>query len=203
MKDFDFYDFVALVVPGSVLLVAAGYLLDVGAANVLFSPQDFGSLGVHLILAFVAGHLLQAIGNAVEHLYWKAWRGMPTDWPISRPQRSDSPAAKAAVEKLCGQTADSLSKWRNLLAQARSTVYSSGRSGRLHIFNGNYGMFRGLVAAELVIAVFAWKSSLSLVALYVALAAIVFLTMCRMHRFALHYAKELFANVAELARTES
>jgi hypothetical protein len=203
-RDVDFYEFVSFIVPGSVLLVLVGYMFDIKkGVSSLLAPQDFGSLGVHLILAYITGHLLQAASNFLEVLYWKAWKGMPTDWPISRPQNLDFSKAKAAVEELCQQKVSDLRQWRILVAQVRSTVYSSKRAGRLHIFNANYGMFRGLVAAELIVGVLGCISSINSVAFYPILAAVVFLTGYRMHRFALHYARELFANVAELARTKN
>jgi len=201
-KEVDFYEFVSLIVPGSALFVVIGYVFDIRGMDSLLAPQDFGSLGIHLILAYITGHLLQAVGGFLETLYWKAWKGMPSDWPVSRPQKPDSSIAKAAVEELCKQKTTDLRQWRTLVAQARSTVYSSGRAGRLHVFNANYSMFRGLVAAELIVGASAWVSSLDPVVFYPILVAVVLLTGYRMHRFALHYARELFANVAELVRIE-
>jgi hypothetical protein len=199
-REVDFYEFVSLIVPGSALLVVVGYVFDIREMGDLLAPQDFGSLGIHLILAYITGHLLQAVGCFLEALYWKAWKGMPSDWPISWPQEPDSSTAKAAVEELCKQKTTDLRQWRALVAQARSTVYSSERAGRLHVFNANYSMFRGLIAAELIVGASAWMSSLNPVVLYPILAVVVLLTGYRMHRFALHYARELFANVAELVR---
>jgi hypothetical protein len=181
----DFYEFVSLIVPGSALLVVVGYMFDVRGISSLLAPQDFGSLGIHLILAYITGHLLQAIGGFLEALYWKAWKGMPSDWPISRSQKPGSSIAKAAVEKLCKQKTTDLRQWRILVAQARSAVYSSERADRLHVFNANYSMFRGLAATELIIGAFSWTSSLNLVVLYPILAAVVLLICPTLRRRAL------------------
>jgi hypothetical protein len=202
----DFYEFVAIIIPGSAFLVGIGYLFGVEKLDALLKPQTFGGLGVHLVLAYVTGHLLQGIGNGIESIYWRAWKGMPTDWPITRPGGSSFPGAKSTTLAACGiSESDSrptnLTEWRALVAQARSTVYASGRAGRLQFFNGNYGLFRGLLAAELTIGLVAWWSPISRPRVYVFLFVLALLTGYRMHRFGKHYAYELFANVRELARS--
>lgn len=202
-RDVDFYEFVSLIVPGSAFLVLIGYLFSETGNVTFLAPQDFGNLGIHLIFAYIVGHLLQAIGNGLERLYWRAWKGMPSDWPFSRPQKANADA-RTAVETLCKQKAIDLQQWQFLVAQARSTVYSSNRAGRLHIFNGNYGMFRGLVAAELIVGILVlWTPYGNLPLFYLCLTIITILTLYRMHRFGQNYAKELFVNIAELARNDS
>ncbi len=207
MRTFDFYEFVGIIVPGTVILVSAGLLFDLGTFDDLLLPTAFGSLGIHLVLAYVSGHLVQAIGNGIEWLYWLPWRGMPTDWPISRPKQDEFPKALDAICQLTHQEHPSGShkeqrkEWKRLVGQARSIIYATGRAGRLQVFNGNYGMFRGVLAAFAVTALFGWLSSeLDSYVLYPALVGLAILTGYRMHRFAKHYAKELFANAAELAK---
>ena len=59
-------------------------------------------------------------------------------------------------------------------------------------------MFRGLVTTELLLMVFAWQSHYNLVFVYGILGVTLILSVARMHRFAIRYARELFANIAEL-----
>ena len=204
MKNVDFYEFVALVIPGSVFLVGFGYLFDTRQFHDLLAPQTFGNLSIHLLLAYVIGHLLQAIGNWIEAVYWRPWRGMPTDWPISRNGTSQSTRARSSLVKFCGydklDDAVDLDTWRGLVAQARSTIYAAGRSGRLQFFNGNYGMFRGLLAAEGTLAVLALWAPVDRSRFYPLALLVIGLTGYRMHRFSVHYAREFYAVVAELAR---
>jgi hypothetical protein len=79
----DFYGFVGIVIPGTLLLVAVEYLFGLKGLNSLLIPDNFGSLGIHLLMAYFVGHLLQGVGNLLEFIYWKLWKGMPTDWPIT------------------------------------------------------------------------------------------------------------------------
>lgn len=201
VRSFDFYEFVGILVPGSVLLVAIGYLFDIGSLNFLLAPDSFGGLGVHVLIAYVIGHLLQAVGNVFEGIYWKAWAGMPTDWPVTKPETNKFPTAIESVVSLCQSSSHSLSldKWQSFVAQARSVVYASGRATRLQFFNGTYGMFRGLTAAGLIVGCFLWKSPTSLAIVYPILILVLVISLSRMHRFGVHYAKELFANIDALS----
>jgi hypothetical protein len=200
----DFYEFVGILIPGSAILVSFKYLMNLQELNNLFAPQSLGGLGIHLMLAYVVGHLLQALGNGLETVYWGRQRGMPTDWPASRPNDLSQDAV-SAVLKLCNHRdieakQITIAQWRGLISQARSTVYASNRSERLHIFNGNYGMFRGLLAAEIIVGIAAIWTQVNHWLFYAVLLLIMFLTIYRMHRFAILYANELFANVKELLR---
>ncbi len=103
MRSIDFYEFVGIIVPGAVLLAGIGLLLDVGAINRFFSPEGIGNAVVYLVLAYVVGHLIAAIGNWFEVLFWKPWGGMPTDWPITRPTLSETSSWKTVVESYCGE----------------------------------------------------------------------------------------------------
>lgn len=201
MRNFDFYEFVGIIVPGSALLISIGFLFKVDSVSFLLVPNSFGGLGAHVLIAYITGHLLQAIGNYIEYLYWKAWKGMPTDWPVSRAEACKFPGATEALLKLC-QT-ESITKdlqvWRGLVAQARSAIYSKGHATRLQYFNGTYGMFRGIVADGFVVACLAWASQVDVKLVYPVIAVVVGISLNRMHSFAVHYANELFSSAKVLA----
>jgi len=70
-------------------------------------------------------------------------------------------------------------------------VAGAGKAARVDTFNGNYGLLRGLAAAFVVLIVVAsvigkgiWIVS--------ALLILLLLAIQRMHRFAVHYAIEVF-----------
>lgn len=204
MRSIDFYEFVGVIVPGAVLLAGIGLLLDAGTVNRFLSPEGIGNAVVYLVLAYVVGHLIAAIGNWLEVLFWKPWRGMPTDWPLTRPALSEASSWKTVVESYCGEKckANDFPKWKSLVAKVRSKVYASNMAMRLNVFNGNYGMFRGLIVSEFAIALVAWKSNYNLGLVYAVLGVASILTFYRMYHFGILYARELFSNVANLSRNQ-
>ena len=76
---FDAYEIVGVIMPGSVLLFGMALLFP--DLKSLFFAQGFslGELGLFLVLSYVTGHLIQAIGNLLEFIVWKGFGGMPTD----------------------------------------------------------------------------------------------------------------------------
>jgi hypothetical protein len=166
-------------------------------------------LGLFVILAYVAGHLVQAFGNLIEKAFWKPFGGMPTNWLVQEHQNLVSEAQMNMLpEKLRDLTGVHLKKpivnlpvkdWFPITRQIYAAVSAAGRAQRIDTFNGNYGMFRGIASAFLLCAVVntvmhglgGWAVSFGLVAAG-ALAVI------RMHRFGTHYARELFIQFLQL-----
>jgi hypothetical protein len=75
---FDQYEFVALIVPGSVVLCGAAVMLGQYPLISSFNKLTVGGLGLFVILAYVAGHIVDAGGGWLQGLWWRI-RGMPTD----------------------------------------------------------------------------------------------------------------------------
>src|SRR5262245_47925268 len=75
-----FYEQVGIVIPGSVFVV--GLLFYFPALNALMAKDGvtLGQFGIFLLLSYASGHLLAAVGNALEAAFWKIAGGMPTDW---------------------------------------------------------------------------------------------------------------------------
>lgn len=207
MRKLDFYEFAGIVVPGGVLLAGLIWTHSFGSAVPPFGVS-LGGFGVGLVLAYAAGHLVQAVGNLAEWAWWGLWGGMPTDWPRSGKHRLLSPERTRALEKrvraafqqpeLRLERSLSSGLWVDLVRQIYAAVESRGRAGRVDIFNANYGLCRGLGAALALVAVAApvlgrtdWRPIL-------AFAAAAGVALWRMHRFAKHYARELFVQFLAL-----
>ena len=84
---FDAYEIIGVITPGSILLFGLALLFP--DLKALFFAEGFslGDLGLFLVLSFVAGHLIQAVGNLLEVVVWKGFGGMPTDWLIANPDK--------------------------------------------------------------------------------------------------------------------
>lgn len=194
---FDAYELIGVIAPGSILLFGLALLFP--ELKALFFEQGFsvGDLGLFLVLSFIAGHLVQALGNLLEEAVWKPFGGMPTDWLIARPERL---IHAAQVERLrqavqadfgCALENVTASEWYPVVREMYAAVQAAGHAARIDSFNRTYGLMRGVTAALGLLAVMtlivtwpAWKWALS-----VAIAALI--AGYRMVRFGKHYGREL------------
>jgi hypothetical protein len=95
-----------------------------------------------------------------------------------------------------GVALDGSPRWHGITRQIYAAVAAAGRAGRVNIFNGNYGLCRGLDSAFFVVAVLvilrlgvSRPSALLLTAVAFVLAG------WRAHRFGVHDARELYVPV--------
>lgn len=203
MKEFDFYEVIGVIAPGMVLIVGAVFLFFpdqqqnlMGIANL-----SLGSLGVGLILAYVAGQLLQAVGNVLDTVWWSLWGGMPTDWVRSGKHALIAESQRNLIrERICimlnnssfDLSATDTKHWYSITRQIYAAVSAAGRAARVDIFNGNYGLCRGiaagfllLLAGSIIVNWRAWQIETVLVIL-------IAFSIYRMHRFGVRYGRELF-----------
>ncbi len=201
MQKLSFYEQVGVVIPGAVFLFGAMFF--VSELRELFAKDGFnvGGLGVFVIVSYAAGHLLAGLGNATAKGYWKFKGGMPSDWIVGATPRLLSSAQIARVEELTAArlrlTLPPLSEltpkeWFPVFRQIYSDVEKNGKPARGDIFNGNYGLNRGLCSATLALSIVVfvrapdqWGVSLALIGASVAY-------LYRMHTFGVSYAREIY-----------
>ena len=137
MRQFDFYEFAGVIAPGMVGLLGVAFVWPEMAKTVLDSNVSVGGFGVAVVLAYVAGHLLQALGNLIEALWWRINRGWPSDWPRSGRRRLLAAAQQRQLE-LCVRehlampdfhlSPDTPKKdWRPVFRQVCASVRSAGK----------------------------------------------------------------------------
>jgi len=224
MRKFDFYEFTGIILPGIVLLIGLVFILPGGRDIGRLDTISAGGLGLLLILAYAAGQLLQTLGNGLEQLFWRAQKGMPTDWIwngradfLARQQVARLPK-KLAVLLGADDPVDlevlNRREWSATVRQVYAAVGGAGRSARVDTFNGNYGLHRGLAVSFLVLAVlqtflvvlqkadgsFLPEGHARDVALLLILLAVA--ALYRMRRFGIHYARELFVQFLTLGSDE-
>jgi len=202
MRNLDFYEFVGILLPGVVLLAIAGLVFPEAKDEAVGQNISAGEFGLATLIAYVLGHLVQGIGNVIETVWWKGWGGMPTDWVRSGKHRLIAEVQRQLLEpalrKLLRNDSFELKQdidsgqWYSITRQVYGFVSAAGRAQRIDIFNGNYGLCRGVAAALLVsLAIVSvkdwanWRAEL----LLLGLAA---LAIYRMHRFGVRYGRELF-----------
>ena len=213
MKNFDFYEFAGVLTPGTLFLYSISLIYPNLAIYIQGKDFTVGQLGLFVILSYVAGHLLQALGNLIEWLYWNIYGGMPTDWVRTNKTKKNFLISEQQIDLLERQIqsklkltepftfSDKLSKkdWSGLTRQICAAVQTGERSQRIDIFNGNYGLFRGIASAFLGALILLtiengltyWKISLLLLS---GFGVAIF----RMDRFGKYYAREVFIQFLQL-----
>ena len=212
MKDrtLSFYEYAGVVVPGAAFLFGLFFVAPEVKALFLHDGFSLGELGLFVMMSYVAGHLVAAVGNVLETVYWKPWGGMPSNWVVKPGERLVSEAQIVKLDRMLasrlklelppvrGMTASS---WKHVFMQMTADVRRSKADERAEIFNGNYGMNRGIAAAILVVIVagaclhpVAWKPTVVAVGLMIA-------AMFRMHRFGVHYARTMLREFLQLPET--
>lgn len=213
MRQFDFYEFVGVIVPGTVFLTGVALSWPDGSEIERLSDLSVGGLGLGVVLAYGAGHLIQALGNIVEKAWWRAWRGMPTDWARSGAHHLLSSGQIEQVQEGVRRTLDqqdfrlepsmSAREWYAIVRQIYAAVQKAGAAARVDIFNGNYGLCRGLAASFLAlipsIALIDWPGW-GVAALLVAGAGV---ALYRMHRFGVHYGREVLVQFLAIQQRQS
>jgi hypothetical protein len=208
MKSFDQFEFTGILVPGVIALYGLARMFPNTVGFVGDKGISVGDLGLFVVLAYAAGHLVQAIGNLIEVIFWRIRGGMPTDWVRNKDRTylstEQTPALEERVSLLYPNApiktiADRSEKdWGGLTKQIYAIVQAAGRTRRVDIFNGNYGMFRGIAAALIVCMAGAAFSEYSTPGYLILFGALAVLALFRMNRFAIHYARELFIQFVSL-----
>ncbi|MFY9983930.1 MAG: hypothetical protein WAK31_04185 [Chthoniobacterales bacterium] len=203
MSKLAVYEFTGIIAPGALTIFGFSRIYPAIGVLVADDKISFGEFGLLLILAYVVGHLVQALGNIVEPAFWFILRGIPTDWPrsdahglLAKQQAAALPSKVRDILKIdCPDSLKSLDRksWFSITRQIYAATKRAGQAERVDIFNGNYGLMRGVAASLFLIAVATTIQSPATLSIWwfpflLGLA----LALLRMHRFAVHYARELF-----------
>lgn len=197
-EKFDFYEYAGIIAPGSALLL--GLMVIMPELRTSFGTEGvtFGEFGMFLLVAYVVGHLVQSLGNALEWCWWRVTGGIPSDWVrtgrlLSEQQRA---ALSVRINQRFGLAVSNVSElpareWSSITRQVYAAVAAAHRSSRVDMFNGIYGLTRGIAAACIALVGVSiylgggWQQ-------FALLGAAAASALHRMHRFSRHYAIELF-----------
>ena len=160
---FEFYELLALILPGSVLLFGLSKLFP---NLMLFSlDKDFsaGAFGVFIIISYAVGHLVQVLGGGIE-FFWRKIRGNPTAWIDAGKRQlifdNQTTELEERLAKKLGIPREAFHlheltrrQWLNAIKQMQIAIEVSGYTGRLEKFQAIYMMCRGLIAALIILAI--------------------------------------------------
>jgi hypothetical protein len=210
LKKLTFYEQVGIVIPGAVLLFGLLYKLPELRSLLSKDGISVGGLGVFVLIAYAAGHLVAALGNLIEMALWKLHGGMPSEWVTKPPPNIISEEQCASlidrVKTRLGIQIGALNQidrdtWKPISRQVYADVMKHGKPERIDTFNGNYGLNRGLCAATLALAILftvskEWAPAACLLAISMAY-------LYRARRFGIHYARELYVQFLILPPTSA
>ncbi|MEY4767855.1 MAG: hypothetical protein RL637_494, partial [Pseudomonadota bacterium] len=139
--------------------------------------------------------------NFIEKAYWKLNHGMPSNWVIGSSPKLLTSSQITKIETLIPsrlgiilQPLSTLTEkdWFPIFRQIYSDVENNGKSNRADIFNGNYGLNRGLCSATLTLSIVFVIQSLNywFVSFMLLEASLIYLY--RMSRFGELYAREVY-----------
>jgi hypothetical protein len=198
---FDPYEYVSVIVPGTALLTVA--MLASPELRALFGKNgiEIGGLGLFLVIAFVFGQVVQAVGNLLEKIEQRICREQISDRVLRPDQTTIAPSQRERLgrhlKQRLGVDINELSPqaWTAVRREMYAIVKAAKATERIDGFNRTYGLNRGLAAALLasvVLPLTAMEISHAATWVYVlGLLAAAFLTFQRMRRFSEHYAREL------------
>lgn len=204
-KSFEAYEVVGVITPGAVVALLLALKWPEFRTLLGADGISVGGLGAFIFVAFVLGHLVQALGNIFEKCLW-AVHGMPTQWVaadkqslLTADQLAQLQARVADMEPTIGGIHQIKgAHWQRVTSRIYSRVHSVGKSGRVDTFNRNYGLFRGLAAAFLLCATWlAFSPETSLIQV-VVIMSLMLLAVLRMWRCAIQYAQCLFLTFIDL-----
>lgn len=203
MRKFDYYEFVGYIAPGSILLIGLGLLFPLIGTLVTAQAISLGGFGIFLILAYVAGHLIQAVGNMLETIWWWLRGGWPSDWVLKDSKHflteEQRDAVKIGITKKLGlniptgNSKNDKQSRRSITTQVYSIVKDAKRSESIDIVNGSYGLNRGLAASFISLAFVALLAGMDISwDIYGLLCFVSGIALYRMHNFGRLYSNILF-----------
>jgi hypothetical protein len=193
-KEFSFYEFVGILVPSITLLFFLFLIVRINYQIQIIDLSKIGDTIIFLAIAYAFGHILQAVGNIFEKIFWKIFKGMPTNWltvapRLAKPLFNDSKSEKLlnSIHSRFGVHADydygrEVYSWLSIKDKITEK--------RIDLFNANYSMFRGLSVSFYLLSIIcflmvSWQTGIA--GLVIALLA-----NTRMFRFGRLYAVEVF-----------
>jgi hypothetical protein len=196
MRNFDFYEFVALIVPG---LCFCSFVVFIYHPE-LMTSGSVQLAGLMLPLGYAIGHLLHWVGNVIERvssLFSRQSSGACAvtlgcrDFPNNLKQKFSENLARyldITDPNIPEKDRD------KVFAQVIMFVGLHSPGGRVNVFNANYSLFRGLLSACCACAalVVVGQNNLATnLTFWFWLIILALISFNRMRRFSGYYAREV------------
>lgn len=191
-KEFSFYEFVGILVPSTMFLFFTNSILKFAFNISVFDFEKVGDSTIFLIVAYGLGHILHSIGNILESIFWKIFKGNPTNWLTQSPRFVSPLFDEEETVKIKEKVWNKFGKIENkdYGRLVYTWLFNNGKTARIDIFNGNYSLLRGLTVSFILLSVLSVLYTNWLIALVWIIFAII--SLARMFRFAKYYSREIY-----------
>lgn len=200
MKQFDLYDILGFLAPGTVTILGLLYYFPGRFAPLAAEKVSVGELGVFVLLAYIAGNVIAGVGSVLTGL--KFFGPFPTDQVKANDGKIISEAEYTELEvtlrakKLlkAGDTIKDLSgrEWYAATRRIHSYLDARGLAQRVEMFNAKFALNQNLVVAFLlIVAISLYKVGLSDWKVPVAIIVCAIWSYVRAVEFGRVYAKTL------------
>lgn len=198
---FDYYDFKAVIIPGTFTLFWL-FKLFPDFITPVSADISFGTFSLFTLLSFVTGHIIHSFGQIFEKCFWRIFNGIPTDWVFGCCKKIITDKQKGSLGKkmkiLLNEDIRTVSKenYRIVVKQIYQKIQTTGNIHKLNIFNANYGLQRGLAVSCIILSfLLFYFQKWELIPLGL-LGSVLF--VLRMYSFAENYAQELYIQFLNL-----
>ncbi|MBF0296599.1 MAG: hypothetical protein HQL96_15545 [Magnetococcales bacterium] len=204
MHKFNIYEFAGVITPGVLALFVAAIIYPDFTAIDKILNINIGGFGVIVFIAYIAGHLLQGLGNKLEKLlFFLLHKSSPSDWILSNENRYKL-LSICQYNKLSDYLIDNYNfdinssndiqnnKWEFVYKQIHIKTLAADQDSRIAIFQGNVGLFRGVA----IISIFFCLLS---VCLSISKSLACYLTSNSIDDLAIDYHSLLFILISLLA----
>lgn len=202
VKEFNLYDILGVLAPGAVVTVGLMTIFPETIPVLAKENLSAGELGFVVLISYVIGNLVAALGNFLERWYWWFRGGWPTDrahqigGKVLEVREIECLQEKLRSQRMIGKpekVKDLARKdWWAITRRIYVGLAAKGAARRIDIFNAQYGMNRGIAAGFVVLIVLLlFQSGIHCWRIQAVLVACTILSFYRMERFACHYTAEL------------
>lgn len=144
----SYYDIVAHVVPGTLVLGVLALIPEVFGFTVPLPKSDAVTLAASIPVTYAVGQVVQAVSSFMQPLYYKLWGGMPSKVILQGDSNRLRGVRLAKVIAACSQhfdtPADSPEQREALFSFAMALCNRQGL-GRVAEFNASYAFHRALL----------------------------------------------------------
>jgi hypothetical protein len=156
-EQLNFYDIFGYLMPGAVVVGCALLLVDATFPDATFdlSAASGAELTGLLFLAYLVGHIVQAVGRRIEPpLNAIMWDGWPSEALLRPDDKRFTVEFKTALRRLVADryTLAETASAADIFAVCYSYVIQNGIRRRVEAFLGLSGLSRGMIVASIAAA---------------------------------------------------